>query len=211
VKLFLCGLALVVAAAGAGPHGVGIAQNGGRTSALGGAIAAHSAMSRPLGGFPQGGVSHTLRTPARRYPYSYPYSYPYAYSWYVPSYSAWGDNSYSSDAGYSAPAQAAPAESQQQPVIINQYFSDRNPVPEQVADDRPQAPGDPIGTPATYYLIAYKNHNVYSALAYWVEDTTLHYVTMQNSHNQASLELIDLDLTKSLNQKNDVPFSIPGR
>jgi hypothetical protein len=211
VKLFLCGLGAVIAAAGAGPHGVGIAQNGGRTSALGGAIVAHSAMSRPLGGFPQGGVSRTFRSPARKYPYSYPYSYPYAYSWYVPSYSAWGDNSYYGDAGYSAPAQAAPAEPQQQPVIINQYFSDQNPVPQQVADDRPQAPGDPIGTPATYYLIAYKNHNVYSALAYWVEDTTLHYVTMQNSHNQASLELIDLDLTKSLNQKNDVPFSIPGR
>ena len=43
---------------------------------------------------------------------------------------------------------------------------------------------------------------------HWVEDKTLHYVTTQNTHNQASLDLIDLTLTKSLNQHNDVPFAI---
>jgi hypothetical protein len=68
-----------------------------------------------------------------------------------------------------------------------------------------------IGTPRSYYLIAYRNHAVYSAIAYWVEDKTLHYVTTQNTHNQASLDLIDLELTKSLNQAHDVPFSIPGQ
>ena len=156
MKPFLCGLALVIAAAGAGPHGgVGIASNGGRTGALGGAVAAHGALTRPLGGFAQPAVSRTFRSGAR--------TYPYAYSWYVPSYYAWGDNSYYSDAGYSAAgysgagAPAQPAEPQQ-PVVINQYFGDRNPAPQQVADDRPLTPGDPIGTPATYYLIAYKNH-----------------------------------------------------
>ena len=60
-------------------------------------------------------------------------------------------------------------------------------------------------------MIAYKNHAVYTALAYWVEDKTLHYVTTQNTHNQASLDLIDLALTKSLNRRNDVPFAIPGQ
>ncbi len=78
-------------------------------------------------------------------------------------------------------------------------------------DDPPQAAGDPIGTPQNYYLIAYRNHAVYSALAYWVEDKTLHYVTTQNTHNQASLDLIDLDLTKSLNQTRDVVFSLPAQ
>ena len=62
-----------------------------------------------------------------------------------------------------------------------------------------------------YYLIAYKNHSVYAALAYWVEDDTLHYVTTQNTHNQASLALIDIELTKNLNQARNVPFSVPGR
>ena len=59
-----------------------------------------------------------------------------------------------------------------------------------------------------YYLIAYKDHSVYAVLAYWLEDKTLHYVTTHNVHNQASLDLIDLDLTKSLNQARDVPFTL---
>jgi hypothetical protein len=106
-------------------------------------------------------------------------------------------------------------------VIINQYFGSQEPLgtehfgaepaPQALPDDPPQTAGDPIGAPQNYYLIAYRNHAVYSALAYWVEDKTLHYVTTQNTHNQASLDLIDLNLTKSLNQTRDVPFSIPGQ
>ncbi len=78
------------------------------------------------------------------------------------------------------------------------------------ADNAPQ-PGDPIGTAQNYYLIAYKDHSVYAVLAYWVEGNTLNYVTTQNTHNQASLNLIDLDLTKTLNQARSVPFSLPGK
>ena len=70
-------------------------------------------------------------------------------------------------------------------------------------------PGDPIGPPQNYYLIAYRDHTVYSALAYWVEGDTLHYVTTQNTHNQASLALIDLDRTTKLNADRSIPFSIP--
>ncbi len=78
-----------------------------------------------------------------------------------------------------------------QPVIINQYFGSQEPSeaphsgaelsPQAPVNDPPQTAGDPIGTPENYYLIAYRNHAVYSALAYWVEDKTLHYVTTQNS------------------------------
>jgi hypothetical protein len=124
---------------------------------------------------------------------------------------------------YAPPAAAGP----QQPVIINQYFG--GPPPAQTnaqqqgfgpgygpgvapdnGDTSAQASGGPIGPTQNYYLIAYKNHEVYSALAYWVEDKTLHYVTTQNTHNQAALNLIDVELTKKLNQRNEVPFSIPG-
>jgi hypothetical protein len=44
-----------------------------------------------------------------------------------------------------------------------------------------------------------------------VEDKTLNYVTAGNTHNQASLDLIDMDLTKTLNQARGVPFSIAGK
>ena len=52
---------------------------------------------------------------------------------------------------------------------------------------------------------------MYAALTWWVEGSTLHYVTTQNTHNQASLDLIDVDRTTKLNQDHNVPFSIPGR
>jgi hypothetical protein len=217
MKLFLAfGLALAGASGAthamlaAPAHGGGLVNSGAitRTTALGGPAAANGARTYPLGGVSSAGPRNFRgigRPPAPRV-------YPYGYSWYVPNYYNWGDDSY-----YSAPtpppapdAAAAP----QQPVIINQYFGaqDRSeePAPQAAPNDPPQAAGDPIGIPQNYYLIAYRNHAVYSALAYWVEDKTLHYVTTQNTHNQASLDLIDLDLTKSLNQTRDVPFSIPG-
>lgn len=209
MKLFLAfGLAFAGAMVAAPVRGGGANT---RTSALGGPTAATGAMSHPLGGITSTGNRNFrgVAKPAR------PRVYPYGYSWYVPSYSSWGDDSfYGADAVPSAPDTTAPAQAQQ-PVIINQYFGAQQPEPEglapQAAADPPQTPGDPIGAPQNYYLIAYRNHAVYSALAYWVEDKTLHYVTTQNTHNQASLDLIDLDLTKSLNQARDVTFSIPGQ
>jgi hypothetical protein len=197
-------------------------QHGGRTSALGGRMAPTGAMNHPLGGFTgsgprsgagrgfaRGGVGRGL--------------YPYGYSYYIPGYFDDLDSGYSDPYyGYNAvppavPAYApvpVPAAAPQQPVIINQYFGAQGPQAQAggpAPASEPQAAGGPLGTPQNYYLIAYKNHAIYSALAYWVEDKTLHYVTTQNTHNQASLDLIDLTLTKNLNRSNDVPFSIPGQ
>ena len=101
------------------------------------------------------------------------------------------------------PAPSAPA------VIINQNFA----APQEPQDPansetvhvfqpalRQQEPASDVAPPR-YFLIAYKDHSVYSALAYWVEDKTMHYVTPQQTHNQASLDLIDMDFTKKLNQR----------
>jgi hypothetical protein len=123
---------------------------------------------------------------------------------------------------YSPPAANAgyavqpPAPLQPPPIIINQYFDSRRPLlpPEDVppaVEDNSLKPGDPLSDPQNYYLIQYKDHTIYSALAYWVEGDTLHYVTTQNTHNQASLSLIDLDKTYKLNEDRSVPFSIPGK
>jgi hypothetical protein len=197
------------------------AQYGGRTNALGGSYASR-AISRPLGGFSPAyngqGFNRTVRN-SGRVPLS---GYPYAFSVWVPDYFDYlnSQSQYVSPYAYGAPPYGPVPDPgalapQQQPVIINQYFGAPGPpapnAPDAAANTSAQAPGDPIGSPQNYYLIAYKNHAVYTALAYWVEDKTLHYVTTQNTHNQASLDLIDLTLTKSLNQHNDVPFSIAGQ
>ncbi len=107
------------------------------------------------------------------------------------------------------PAQQAPT------VIINQNFGPQQGQEEQGPQagmhiSQPSTPGPvPMGTQESdvqsaphYFLVAFKDHSVYSALAYWIEDKTLHYVTPQNTHNQASLDLVDMDFTKKLNNQN---------
>lgn len=214
----ICVLALALPAA---------AQHGGRTSALGGTLAPQGALSHPLGGFtgrgPIGagaGANRGFR--GNRFGNGRGlYGYPWGYSYYIPGYFDYLDtDTYpgynSSFAAPSAPAYPVTPAAPAQPVIINQYFGSQGPEPQQqenapapAENTQPSAAAN--STPQNYYLIAYKNHAVYSALAYWVEDKTLHYVTTQNTHNQASLDLIDLNLTKTLNQSNDVPFTIPGQ
>jgi hypothetical protein len=214
----------VIAMPAIGGGFAGGAGFGGRANALGGNPASRGASIRPLGGFPAPGHSGPGYPGRSGYAGRYGRSgrsgpgYAYGYSFYVPNYYDGFDDGGSYTPGYGAPV--APQEGYappvpQQPVVINQYFG-AQPLPPQGNEpqqivDAQSAQGDVIGTPQNYYLIAYKNHAVYAALAYWVEDKTLHYVTTQNTHNQASLDLIDVTLTKSLNQSREVPFTLPGQ
>lgn len=202
------------------------AQHGGRTTALGGPLAPQGAISHPLGGFtghrpgfgPGMGLNRGFH--GNRFgDHRGLNGFVGGYSYYIPGYFDYLDTDAYPGSYYGAaaapqtplypPAPAAP----QQPVIINQYFGAQGPDPQNNNTSAPPdgQPTASTGAPENYYLIAYKNHAVYSALAYWVEDKTLHYVTTQNTHNQASLDLIDVNLTKTLNQSNDVPFSLPGQ
>ena len=59
-------------------------------------------------------------------------------------------------------------------------------------------------TDPTYYLLAFKDHSIYSAVGYWVDGDTLHYITTGNIHNQVSLSLVDRELTEQLNKGRGV-------
>jgi hypothetical protein len=186
------------------------------SGALGGSFASIG-ISRPLGGIAPP-VTTTRRNPGSPYRYVGPI-------YYVPSYSDFGgfQPTYST---FNTPASvpplyypgAAPSNEPAPPVIINQYFGSRR-VTTQNEDGgfttsdspAPLNPGDPAGASDKYYLIAYKDRSVYSALAYWVEGDTLHYVTTQNTHNQASLALLDLERTTKLNADSGMPFSLAGK
>jgi hypothetical protein len=69
--------------------------------------------------------------------------------------------------------------------------------------------GQRIDEPSTGYLFAFKDHTVYSAVAYWVDGDTLHYFTTANSHNQVSLSLVDRDLTERLNREKGSSVRLP--
>ncbi|HVN06093.1 MAG TPA: hypothetical protein VMT86_16845 [Bryobacteraceae bacterium] len=105
------------------------------------------------------------------------------------------------------------------PVIINQYFPqvapDQAPAPDASSGSNYhsyQAPSnDDTAPPAdvSYYLIAFKDHTIYSAVAYYTEGDTLHYFTSGNVHNQVSLSLVDRDLTAKLNRDRNVEVKLP--
>ena len=155
---------------------------------------------------------------------------PYAYPVYVGGYGGY-ESGYGNGGGYAPQGYApqpnvtfvSPPQQQAPQVIINQNFAPGasvSPAGQPIAQESDgfhmyQAPGRPAADPQPadprYYLIAYKDHSIYSALAYWVEANTLHYVTMQNTHNQASVDLVDVDFTKRLNQDRNMPFTLAPR
>jgi hypothetical protein len=102
--------------------------------------------------------------------------------------------------------------SQPAPAVIQYFGSDdaQDPTtPTATADDY-----QPVEEPAStaepsHYLIAFKDHSIYSAVAYWVDGDTLHYFTSGNTHNQASVSLVDRDLTERLNKESGLEVKLP--
>ncbi len=143
----------------------------------------------------------------------------------------------SSSAGYTTGyADAAPVA--QQPVtppvvIINQSYRPEhvNPVVRDYSDadlpppsgelrsyeapvqkDAPQAArrAQPVDDDKpTIYLIAFRDHTILPALAYWVEGDTLNYITEKGTPNRATLSLIDKAFSRQLNSERSVEFSLP--
>jgi hypothetical protein len=73
---------------------------------------------------------------------------------------------------------------------------------------------DPAPAPAgekPIYLIAFKGQdNIRAAEAYWVEGSTLHYVTLQHEHKQAPLDSVDRAFSSRLNRERRVDFRLPS-
>jgi hypothetical protein len=106
----------------------------------------------------------------------------------------------------------APPQPASPPVTINQYFASEPRTQERETVNTYQAPvRAPVEPPAenVTFLIALKDSSVYTAVAYWVEGDTLHYITPQGRHNQVSLELVDRALSEKLNQGKKVEFRLP--
>jgi uncharacterized protein YbcV (DUF1398 family) len=61
----------------------------------------------------------------------------------------------------------------------------------------------------TIYLIAFKDHRIVPAIAYWLDGDIVNYVTKEGSQNRVSLSLVDRDFSKQLNDERRVPFKLP--
>jgi hypothetical protein len=148
----------------------------------------------------------------------------------VPVYGGYGYG-YGYGSGYvDGPSDAPPPVQPAPTVIINQNFvPDRaNPVVQDVPETPDsgafQAPGPPPVEPPpsdadaasasgqpTIYLIAFRDHSIVPALAYWTEGSMLKYVNMDHGLNQATLDLVDRDMSRLLNQQRNVEFRLPAR
>ena len=144
----------------------------------------------------------------------------YAYPVYVPSY-------YDPAAAQDALAPMTPPDQQQpnvtvvypqqqevRPIIIQlgpdgQYTQTpaRQPAVQTYVPPEAPAAAEPD---QPHYLIAFKDHTIYSAVAYWFDGETLHYFTRGDTHNQASVSLIDRDLTERLNRELGIEFKMPA-
>src|SRR5205085_4786931 len=123
--------------------------------------------------------------------------------------------------GYDTMAPQAPMYQQQQPNVIVVYppapaysaypaYTYQQPPQSNITDvPSAQSQSQDEGE-ATHYLLAFKDHSIYSAVAYWVEGDTLHYFTSGNTHNQVSVSLIDRDLTKRLNVGSGLEVKLPA-
>lgn len=118
-----------------------------------------------------------------------------------------GYGSYSEPAGQQPPV-----------VIINQYFREQSAPATSTGNEPPpvetqpqqQTEAAPPSNEPPIFLIAMKDHTVFTASAYWIEDDTLHYITTQGSENSASMDLIDRDLSRRLNRERNVAFGLPA-
>ena len=93
------------------------------------------------------------------------------------------------------------------PVVVAQNFGPpaSYPPPAQVREYSSSSPQykEPI------YLIAFKDHRIQAAVAYWVEGDTLYYVTREHEQKQISLDGIDRAFSEQINRDRRVEFRLP--
>jgi hypothetical protein len=137
----------------------------------------------------------------------------YAYPVYIGGYYDTPYISQQPDTGY-APAQPnvtvvmSPPQTAT-PVIINNYYGASAPTPD-LTQSQPVADDATPATEPAHYLIAFQDHTIYAATAYWVDGDTLHYFTSGNTHNQVSLSLVDRAFTERLNKEAGVDVKLPA-
>ncbi|HZS51912.1 MAG TPA: hypothetical protein VFA54_13680 [Bryobacterales bacterium] len=123
------------------------------------------------------------------YPYSFAY-WPFAYDYWWPY-------------GYGYPYYYYP-----------QYYYPpydySEPYPNVVGQQAVPAPGGAVQTvPQGYWLIALKDNTIIAATDYWLDGSTLHYVTRDGNNLTIPLDRVDLPFTRELNAERGAQFRLP--
>jgi hypothetical protein len=99
------------------------------------------------------------------------------------------------------------------PDVVNPVVRDysNTPLPQAVPQDDQQFQPQAADDSPTIYLIAMKDRTIFATIAYWVDGELLNYVTREGSLNHASLDLVDRDFSKQLNEERHVDFKLPAQ
>ncbi|MBZ5618433.1 MAG: hypothetical protein LAQ69_06805 [Acidobacteriia bacterium] len=141
------------------------------------------------GGF---GFGLGLGYPGYAYPYDYGYSYPASYA--APAYNP----SPNVTVVYPSQAQSAPVYTERATPVTREY--------DQYGQEIRRSGG---GDASPIYLVAFKDHVIRAAAAYWVDGKTLHYVTLQHEEKQVALDTVDRELSLQLNRERGLTLNLP--
>jgi hypothetical protein len=155
-------------------------------------------------------------------PYGYGgYGYGYAPG-YTADYGANGDPNNGGNYAYAQPPTPVVVINQNfQPDTVNPVLRDysNTPLPEPTLktyqnsshpyDDQPSDAPRLADDQPTIFLIAMKDHTILPSIAYWVMSDTLNYVTVDGRMNRVSMDLVDRDFSKQLNDERHVEFKLP--
>ena len=136
--------------------------------------------------------------------YGYPY-YGYGYSPYSgydpysydPSYYGGGGYGYVGGGSYSQPSY----EPSYPPVV------ERAPIP--YRDVQPAEPLVGVVQLDRYWLIAQRDHSIVAVADYWLEGSTLNFVTRDGTRGSLDLTTVDLPFTRQLNTERGLDFRLP--
>jgi hypothetical protein len=143
------------------------------------------------------------------YPYDYGYGYPSGYGGGAPAYAASPAQPSSNVVviyGPQTPPQTASPVIREYDEYGQEVQRQPGPAPMSMMTAPPQS-----SSQAPLYLIAFTNHDIRAAVAYWVDGATLHYVSSDHAEHVAPLSSIDRDLSIRLNYERHVTFSLPSR
>ena len=77
------------------------------------------------------------------------------------------------------------------------------------SDGDDAAAAQPPAAPSVYFLIAMKDHTIYPAIAYWVQNGTLNYITQQGVRREVPLTQVDREFSTQLNKERNIDFALP--
>jgi len=80
---------------------------------------------------------------------------------------------------------------------------------DEYGQERTASPAAPSSTKPPIYLIAFKDHVIRAASAYWVDGSTLRYVTLEHDQRSAPLSSVDRAFSIQLNRERRVAFQLP--